>query len=247
MEDYGLPYGRKPRSLYGLDVALPPTVYALPRPPVPFVAPPVPALPGYGLPGATPRMVRQIAPMATALAGVSGRVADVLPFPAVQAFAGFAQDLADEGQKAGAPKPGRVSVTPEQLTAWVKRTESSGNYTALNRQKPGNTASGAYQYTDRTWNGYGGYAKAMYAPREVQDRRFAEDIAGRMQKYGGDPFKAIAAHYLPAYANNPAVWQQRLKVGKDVVDPIATYVRKVIRGTPLEAQFNGYLARHQDQ
>lgn len=139
---------------------------------------------------------------------------------------------------------GLPELSPEQITDIVRRTESTNNYQALNTDDPGNTASGAYQYTDGTWNNYGGYAKAMYAPPEVQDRRFAEDLAARMRRHNGDPFRVIAAHYLPAYADNPEIWNQSLEIKGRKVQPIATYVRKVIKGTPLEGHFDAYLGTH---
>lgn len=128
----------------------------------------------------------------------------------------------------------------------IKARESTNNYTALNRERKGNTASGAYQYTDATWNGYGGYAKAMYAPPAVQDKRFREDIQARFQKFKGDPFKMIAAHYLPAAASNPSTWTQPYKLpsGK-VVKPVASYIAYVVKGTPLESAFHAYLRQQQ--
>jgi hypothetical protein len=115
------------------------------------------------------------------------------------------------------------------ITALIKRGESHGNYQALNTQSAGNTASGAYQYTDKTWNGYGGYSKALLAPKHIQDRKFQEDVLARYNKYQGNPFKIIAEHYLPAIADDPSKWQQpyRLKSGKTVY-PVAQYIKEIL-------------------
>ena len=139
-----------------------------------------------------------------------------------------------------------AGITKDFLTDIIRKRESSGNYTALNKEAVGNTASGAYQYTDSTWNGYGGYAKAMLAPKAVQDRRFQEDIARRVLKYNGDPFKVIAEHYLPAWANQPQNWTKEyvFKNGKRV-KPVASYIRYVVKGTPLEQSFDEYLKYQQ--
>lgn len=131
------------------------------------------------------------------------------------------------------------------LTQIIKQKESTNNYQAINRQRKGNTASGAYQYTDATWNGYGGYPKAALAPPEVQDRRFKEDIMHRLQVFGGDPYKAIAAHYLPALANDPTKWDKPFKVHGRVVKPVLSYVKYVVKGTPLEAGLDEYLANRE--
>jgi muramidase (phage lysozyme) len=53
--------------------------------------------------------------------------------------------------------------------------ESGGNITA---QNPTSTASGKWQFLDSTWGGYGGYAKARYAPESVQDDRARQLWAG---------------------------------------------------------------------
>lgn len=49
--------------------------------------------------------------------------------------------------------------------------ESGGDYSAEN---PTSSASGAYQITDGTWNGYGGYSHASDAPPHIQDERAAQ-------------------------------------------------------------------------
>lgn len=204
----------------------------------PMVAPPVeaPVPPMLAPMGAMPQVARQMQPMLSTLSRASRHLANVLPFPTMQNVAAIAEEAAKY-----TPKNEQAPVKLADLIHWQRKAESSGNYTALNRERKGNTASGAYQYTDGTWNGYGGYKKALYAPKEIQDRRFADDIAGRYKKFGGDPFKTIAAHYLPAYASNPRSWNESLMIGGHRVRPIATYIRHVVRGTPLEAQFDEYL------
>lgn len=57
----------------------------------------------------------------------------------------------------------------------IVKCESGGSYTAEN---PTSTASGRYQITDGSWNGYGGYSHASDAPPSVQDERARQMWAG---------------------------------------------------------------------
>lgn len=177
-------------------------------------------------------LAQNVGGLLSALSNVLQRPDRVLPAATNAASSALAPTMPLVGQ----------GISLEELANITKSKESSGNYAALNKQSPGNTASGAYQYTDSTWNGYGGYAKAMLAPPEVQDRRFSEDLQKRVDRFGGDPFKVIAAHYLPALANDPSRWNTpfRFKSGK-TVKPVAEYVRYVVKGTPLEEAFNDYI------
>lgn len=149
----------------------------------------------------------------------------------------FAYELAPPEAQKAIDFDSKVKV----LTDIIKAKESTNNYQAVNRERPGNTASGAYQYTDSTWNNYGGYPKAALAPPAVQDRRFHEDIVRRLAAFGGDPYKAIAAHYLPALANDPKKWDKPFSIHGRKVKPVLTYVRYIIKGTPLEAGLDEYL------
>lgn len=130
----------------------------------------------------------------------------------------------------------------DTLRNLIGKKESGGNYLAKN---PHTSASGAYQYTDGTWAGYGGYPQARIAPKEVQDQRINEDLQHRLSRFNGDPFKVIAAHYMPAYADNPASWTEPAVATfghkRVTVDPVAKYIAYVVKGTPLEAQFAAYM------
>lgn len=132
----------------------------------------------------------------------------------------------------------QFTANARNLADIIKAKESSDNYQAVN---PKSSASGAYQYTDSTWNGYGGYNKAALAPPHIQDQKFQEDINNRLQTFGGDPYKAIAAHYLPALADDPSKWNKPFKVRGRTVQPVLNYVKYVTKGTPLEAGLDEYL------
>lgn len=58
---------------------------------------------------------------------------------------------------------------------YVMMRESGGSITA---QNPTSTASGKWQFLDSTWQGYGGYAKASYAPEHIQDEKARQLWAG---------------------------------------------------------------------
>jgi hypothetical protein len=70
------------------------------------------------------------------------------------------------------------------LSALVQNYESGGNYTA---QNPTSTASGAYQFTNPTWQQYAGqigvdtsqYPTAASAPPSVQDAVFQQAVSQR--------------------------------------------------------------------
>lgn len=121
----------------------------------------------------------------------------------------------------------------DYLLPRVRDLESKGDYKSDRSTKyPGQTASGAYQYTDSTWGGYKGYKRAVDAPPEIQDEKARNDFMQRLSEYGNDPFKAAAGHYFPRYAHDPKLWNEPLKDkhGNVIPDsmPVQQYLSKVL-------------------
>jgi hypothetical protein len=116
-----------------------------------------------------------------------------------------AEDMAwggtNVGGTAGAPTPpgSPVEGSTAQVLSTIKGRESGGNYQA---QAKGSSASGAYQFTDSTWQGltkkYGfgtEFAKAKDAPPEVQDAVASKYVDEILKKAGGDVSKVPVAWY----------------------------------------------------
>lgn len=55
------------------------------------------------------------------------------------------------------------------IASCIAKYESGGNPRA---QNPHSSASGLFQFIDGTWNHFGGYARAMYAPVAIQLQKF---------------------------------------------------------------------------
>jgi len=102
-----------------------------------------------------------------------------------------------------APAATHVTVHPRQLghiLATIRYMESRGNYTvAPNR---GN-ASGAYQFIESTWNGFGGYSHAYLAPSWVQDERAAQDVNRFLKQWNNDVSMIPVMWYYPRAATAP--------------------------------------------
>jgi len=60
-------------------------------------------------------------------------------------------------------------VSLSGIASCIAKYESGGNPRA---QNPHSSASGLFQFVDGTWNNFGGYARAMYAPISVQLQKF---------------------------------------------------------------------------
>jgi hypothetical protein len=162
-----------------------PTETTPPTPPSAPVSPPTTQI--ATVPATTP----ESAPETTAPAVVPAPAATVLPAPAA----------------VGPPAPAAVGVTvyPGQLghiLATIRYMESRGNYTVGPNR--GN-ASGAYQFIQSTWNGYGGYSHAYLAPSWIQDERAALDVNRFLAQWNNDVSMIPVMWYYPRAATTPAL------------------------------------------
>lgn len=81
----------------------------------------------------------------------------------------------------------------EVVLATIRQMESGGDYTA---RAAGSTASGAYQFLDSTWAGFGGYPSAASAPAEVQDAKAAESVQAVLDDNSGNVGAVPAVWYV---------------------------------------------------
>lgn len=103
---------------------------------------------------------------------------------------------AGAGVGAGFGPIGDGVVDIERIMATIRNRESGGDYRAKN---PHSTASGAYQFIDSTWGGYGGYARAMDAPQAIQDAKARQHIQSILGRYGNDLWSVPAAWYTGSF------------------------------------------------
>jgi hypothetical protein len=79
------------------------------------------------------------------------------------------------------------------ILATIRSLESGGDYTA---QSSSSTASGAYQFVESSWGGYGGYARAADAPPSVQDAKAAGWATAILDRNGGDVASVPVSWYI---------------------------------------------------
>jgi Peptidase family M23/Transglycosylase-like domain len=85
----------------------------------------------------------------------------------------------------GDPSPiGCTGIAQLDATlATIRTIESGGDYAA---QNTGSTASGAYQFLDTSWAGYGGFPRAWQAPPATQDAKAIEQVQGILEAHASD-------------------------------------------------------------
>lgn len=76
--------------------------------------------------------------------------------------------------------------------ASLRDMESGGNYQIFGQPTKYGRASGAYQFLDSTWGGYGGYTRAADAPPEVQDQRARELMTEYYNGVAKGDWRAVA-------------------------------------------------------
>lgn len=113
-----------------------------------------------------------------------------------------------------------------QFMAAVRQIESGGNYRAIGPRTRYGNATGAYQFLNSTWGGYGGYRRAADAPPRVQDQRAAQLMSQYYRQFGSWNLVAVAWHGGPGAARR-AQRSGRIS-GGDVNISTQTYVNRVM-------------------
>ena len=107
--------------------------------------------------------------------------------------------------------------------ATIRAMESGGNYTATN---PTSSASGAYQFLDSTWGGFGGYARAKDAPPAVQDQKAALMVMAIQKRFGPDPKWIPASWYVGMRGAATIDWNTVAAPEAGNKSTVAQYVQK---------------------
>jgi hypothetical protein len=142
-----------------------------------------------------------LAALAKAASGAAGGAAGAVGAPTGGAAAGSKGFGTTDYRKELYGGAQAASGDVDRILATIRQRESGGNY-GLQGRGPGNTASGAYQFIDQTWQsmtkkfGMGTeFATAGSAPKEVQDavaKAYVQDI---LKRAGGDVSKVPLEWY----------------------------------------------------
>lgn len=109
----------------------------------------------------------------------------------------------------------------DEFMAAIRQVESGGRYTI---GKNASGASGAYQFIDSTWGGYGGFSSAYLAPPEVQDARARQLMQAYYDQFGD--WDHVAAAWIGGpgtAAKGPSSWGSI----HDSNMSVAAYVQRV--------------------
>lgn len=90
------------------------------------------------------------------------------------------------------------------ILATIRHQESTGDYTV---QAAGSSASGAYQFTDPTWNNFQGYRSAHEAPPQVQDAKAREYLRSILEQTNGD-WTLVPAMWYVGHVPEGDEWDQ---------------------------------------
>lgn len=101
------------------------------------------------------------------------------------------------GTGASAPVEGEAI---DKFMASLRKMESGGNYQAVGPSTKYGRATGAYQFLDSTWGGYGGYKSAKDAPPAIQDERARQLMSAYYKRFGDWKLVAVAWHAGPGTA-----------------------------------------------
>ncbi len=122
----------------------------------------------------------------------------------------------------------------DQIMAGFRVVESSNNYTAIGPQTKYGNATGAYQFLNSTWGGYGGYTRAADAPPEVQDERARQLMTTYFNEFGSWALVAVAWHAGPGKARKAqAQGIESLGGLSDGYTQTQDYAQKVINAAGL--------------
>jgi hypothetical protein len=115
-----------------------------------------------------------------------------------------------------------------RFMAAVRAVESGGDYRARGPATAYGRATGAYQFIDSTWDGYGGYPSAYLAPPQVQDRRARQLMSEYHREFGRWDLVAVAWHAGPGTARRARNDPGYLRGINDGYVSTAEYVRRVM-------------------
>lgn len=129
----------------------------------------------------------------------------------------------------------------DAVLATIRTLESGGDYTA---RAHGSTASGAYQFTDPTWNGYGGYPSAWQAPPHVQDERAIDYVQQILDRTEGQVEAIGVVWYLghlpaddsPEWDTVPAPGAGNRHTPREYQQRWMTQYQELLAATPTAAE-----------